>query len=96
MSIEAGFDGIAGLVEGIIDEEPHPDPASGRLHHVLDNDPAGGIAVPDIILHVEATLGQVCQRQTGDESLAPLAQEAEAGEARMLVGRQAEELAQPG
>jgi hypothetical protein len=36
---------------------------------VQDDDPAGGIAVPDIILHIEATLGQVGQRQTGDESL---------------------------
>ena len=81
---------------GIVDEEPHPHPAIGRLHHVLDNNPAGGITVPDIILHVEATLGQVRQRQTGDESLAPLAQEAEAGEAWMLVGRRAEELAEPG
>ena len=77
-------------------EEPHPDPAIGGLHHVLDNDPAGGIAVPDIILHIEAARGQVGQRQTGDESLAPLAQEAETGEARMLVGRRAEEVAQPG
>jgi hypothetical protein len=42
-------------------------------------------AVPDIILHIEATLGQVGQRQTGDESLAPL--EAEVGEAWMLLGR---------
>ena len=60
---------------------------------MLDDDPAGGVAVPHVILHIEATLGQVRQRQTGDESLARLAQEAEAGEAWMLVGRRAEELA---
>ena len=96
VGIEGGFDRIAGLVVGIVDEEPHPDPAIGRLHHVVDDDPAGRIAVPDIVLHVEASLGQVGQRQTGDEGLARLAQEAEAGEARMLVGRRAEELAQPG
>jgi hypothetical protein len=47
-------------------------------------------------LHVEASLGQFGQRQTHDEGLAPMAQKAEAGEARMLVGRRAEELAQPG
>ena len=83
------------FAEGIVDEEPDPHPAIRRLPHVLDNDPTGGFAVPDIILHIEATLGQVGQRQTGDESLAPLALEAEAGEAWMLVGRRAEELARP-
>ena len=96
VGIEGGDDGVAGLVVGIVDEEPHPDPAIGRLHHAVDDDPAGRIAVPDVVLHVEASLGQVGQRQTDDEGLAPVAQEAEAGEARMLVGRRAEELAQPG
>ena len=96
VGVEGGYDGIAGLVVGIVDEQPHPDPAIGRPHHAVDDDPAGRIAVPDVVLHVEASLGQVGQRQTDDEGLAPLAQEAEAGEARMLVGRRAEELAQPG
>ncbi len=96
MGIEGGLNGIAGLVVGIVDEEPHPDPAIGRLHHAVDDDPAGRIAVPHVVLHVETSLGQVGQRQTNDEGLAPVAQEAEAGEARMLVGRRAEELAQPG
>ena len=96
VGVEGGFDGIAGLVVGIVDEEPHPDPAIGRLHHAVDDDPAGRIAVPDVVLHVETSLGQVGQRQTDDEGLARLAQEAEAGEARMRVGRRAEELAQPG
>ena len=62
--------GIAGLVVGIVDEEPHPDPAIGRLHHAVDDDPAGRIAVPDVVLHVETSLGQVGQRQTDDEGLA--------------------------
>ena len=31
VSIESGFDGIAVLVIGIVDEEPHPHPAIGRL-----------------------------------------------------------------
>ena len=97
MGVEGGFDRIAGLVVvGIVDEEPHPDPAIGRLHHPVDDDPAGRIAVPDVVLHVETALGQVGQRQTDDEGLARLAQEAEAGEARMRVDRRAEELAQPG
>ena len=97
VGVEGGFDRIAGLVVvGVVDEEPHPDPAVGRLHHPLDDDPAGGIAVPDVVLHVETSLGQVGQRQTGDEGLARVAQEAEAGEAGMRVGRRAEELAQPG
>ena len=97
MGVEGGFDRIAGLVVvGIVDEEPHPHPAIGRLHHPVDDDPAGRIAVPDVVLHVEASLGQVGQRQADDEGLARLAQEAEAGEARMRVDRGAEELAQPG
>ncbi len=96
VSIEAGFDGIAFLVVGIVDEEPHPDPAVGSPHHVVDDDPAGRIAVPDIVLHVEASLGQIGQRQADDEGLAPVAQQAEAGLARMLIGCRAEELAQPG
>ena len=96
MGIEGGLNGIAGLVVGIVDEEPHPDPAIGRLHHAVDDDPAGRIAVPGIVLHVEASLGQVGQRETDDEGLAPVAQEAEAGQARMLLGRRTEKLAQPG
>jgi len=96
VGIEGGLSGIAGLVVGIVDEEPHPDPAIGRLHHAVDDDPAGRIAVPGIVLHVEASLGQVGQRETDDEGLAPVAQEAEAGQARMLLGRRTEKLAQPG
>ena len=96
VGIEGGDDRIVGLVVGIVDEEPNPDPTVGRLEHVVEYDPAGRIAVPDVVLHVQASLGQVGQRQTGDEGLAALAQKAEAGEARMLVGRRAEELAQPG
>ena len=70
VNIAAGFDGIAVLIEGNRRRGAAPSPI-GRLHHVLDNDPAGGIAVPDIILHIEATLGQVGQRQAGDGSRAP-------------------------
>ena len=95
VGVEGGFDRIAGLVVGIVDEEPHPDPAIGRPHHPVDDDPAGRIAVPDVVLHVETSLGQVGQRQAYDEGLARLAQEAEAGEARMRVGRRAKKLAQP-
>ena len=96
VGIEGGDDRIAGLVVGIVDEEPNPDPAVGRLEHVVEYDPAGRIAVPDIILHIQASLGQVGQRQTDDERLAALAQEAEAGQAWMFVGRGGEQLAQPG
>ena len=96
VGIEGGDDRIAGLVVGIVDKQAHPDPAIGRLHHAVDDDPASRIAVPDVVLHVEAALGQVGQRQTDNEGLASVAQEAEAGEARMLVGRWAEELAELG
>ena len=63
---------------------------------MVDDDPAGRVAVPDVVLHIEASPGQVGQCQTDDEGVASVAQEAEAGEARMLVDRRAEELAQPG
>ena len=93
VGIESGFDGIAGLVEGIIDEEPNPDATICRPHHVFDDDPAGRVAVPDVVLHIEASLGQVGQCQTDDEGLAAVAQEVETGKAGMLIGRRAEELA---
>ncbi|WP_455854601.1 hypothetical protein [Ensifer canadensis] len=96
MGVEGSFDLITGLVIGIVDQEPHPDPAIGRPHHPVDDDPAGCIAVPHIILHVEMFLGQVGQRQTRDEGMSRLAQEAKAGEARMRGSGRAEELAQPG
>ena len=96
VSIEAGFDDIAVLVIGIVDEEPHPHPAIGSLHHMVDDDPAGRIAIPHVVLHVEASLGQIGQRKTDDESFAPVAQQAEAGQAWMLIGRRTEELAEPG
>ena len=73
MGIESGDDRIAGLVEGIVDEEPNPDPTVGRLHHMFKHDAAGRIAVPNKVLHVQASLGQVRERQPGDEGLAPLA-----------------------
>jgi hypothetical protein len=96
VGIQGGDDRIVGLVVGIVDEEPNPDPTVGRLEHVIEYDPAGGIAVPDVVLHVQALLGQVGQRQTGDEGLTTLAHKAESGEARMLLGGRAEELAQLG
>lgn len=67
----------------MIDEEPYLDAAIRRLHHTVDNDSARGIAVPDIILHVETYLGQVGKCQSSDESIASVNQQAEAGEARM-------------
>ena len=73
MGIEGGDDRIAGLVVRIVNEEPNPDPTIGRLEHVVEYDPAGRIAVPDVVLHIEASLGQVGQRQTGDEGFAALA-----------------------
>src|SRR4051812_49042819 len=96
MSIEASFDGIAVLIERVVDEEPHPDPAIGSLHHVIDDDPSGRVSVPHVVLHVEASLGKVSQRQANDEGLAPVTQQAEAGQAWMLIGWRTEELAQPG
>ena len=94
VGIERGDNRIVGFVVRIVDEQPHLDPTISRLHHAIDDDPAGRIAVPDVVLHVEAALGQVAQRQTDDEGFASMVQEAEAGEARMLVGRRAEELAE--
>ena len=94
VGIEGGDNRIVGFVVRIVDEQPHLDPTSSRLHHAVDDDPASRIAVPDVVLHVEAALGQVAQRQTDDEGFASVVQEAEAGEARMLVGCRAEELAE--
>ena len=78
VGIEGGDNRIAGLVVGIVDEQAHLDPAIGRLHHAIDDDPASRISVPDVVLHVEGALGQVAQRQTDDEGFASVVQEAEA------------------
>ena len=94
VGIEGGDNRIVGFVVRIVDEQPHLDPTIRRLHHAVEDDPASRIAVPDVVLHVEAALGQVAQRQTDDEGFASVVQEAEAGEARMLVGCRAEELAE--
>ena len=59
----------------------------GRLYHAVEDDPAGRIAVPGVVLHIETSLGQVGQREADDERLAPVAQEAETGEARQFVNR---------
>ena len=61
VGIEGGNDRIVGLVVGIVDEEPNPNPTVGRLEHVIEYDPAGGIAIPDVVLHIQALLGQVRQ-----------------------------------
>ena len=62
---------------------------------MIYDDPAGRIAVPHVILHVETSLGQVSKGQTGNEGFAPLAQQAKAGQTRMLIGRRTEKLAEP-
>ena len=59
VGIERGDNRIVGFVVGIVDEQPHLDPTSRRLHHAVEDDPAGRIAVPDVVLHVEGALGQV-------------------------------------
>ena len=94
VGIERGDNRIVGFVVGIVDEQPYLDPTISRVHHAVDDDPTGRIAVPDVVLHVKGALCQVGQRQTDDEGFASMVQEAEAGEARMLVGRRAEELAE--
>ena len=78
VGIQRGDNRIVGSVVRIVDEQPHRDPTIRRLHHAVEDDPAGRIAVPDVILHVEAALGQVAQRQTDDEGFASVVQEAEA------------------
>ena len=93
-AIERGDNRIVGLVVGIVDEQAHLDPTSAAFITRSRTDPTGRIAVPNVVLHVEAALGQVGQRQTDDEGFASVVQEAETGEARMLVGRRAEELAE--
>ena len=96
MSVQTGLDAIAGFVKGIVDKKPYPDPAIGGLHHVINDDATGRIAVPHVILHVEASFSQVGERQTHDEGLATMAQQTESGQPRGVIACWNEELAEPG
>ena len=57
VSIEGGLNVIAGFVVGIVNEKPHPDATIGGHHHAVEDYPACRIVVPDVVLHVEASLG---------------------------------------
>jgi hypothetical protein len=76
----------------VIDQDTDPYPPVSRLDNALSQDPAGGIRLPDIVLNIQAPLGQLGKRNTGCEGLASVANDGKPGLVRMLLRHLFEEL----
>ena len=67
----------------VVEQQAHPHAALGRLPQRLAQQPAGGIAAQDVVLHVEAALGGAREQHARGERVAAVAERMDAGLARM-------------
>ena len=56
----------------IVQQQAHAHAAIGRAQQPLREQPAGLVAVPDVVLHIETLLGRFREHQARDEGLHPV------------------------
>ena len=65
---------VGGADADVVEQNPDPNPAVGRVQQFLQQDPAGLVGVPDVVLHVERALGRAGQRDPGRQRLHAVAE----------------------
>ena len=82
VGLEIGQPAFALDIEGVVDQDADPDAAFGGLDHMREQDHAGAVVVPEVILDVEVLIRRVNQRQAPGQSLTV---GVEGGEARNSI-----------
>ena len=72
----------AGRVE-VVEQQPHPHAAPGRIRQRFEQQVADLVAMPDVVLGIERALGGVRQQHAGGERVAGVGQRVDAALAGM-------------
>jgi hypothetical protein len=76
MAVECQQLGIVRRGADVVEQQTHPHAAVGCIEQTVRQHLAGGVAVPDVILHVEAFLGEFGQAEACQEGVgAPFEQQ---------------------
>lgn len=71
----------------VVEQQPHPHAAVGRSAQGAEQQRAGLVVVPDVVLHVERALGGARKQHARSERVEPVGQRMDAGAARMRGGQ---------
>ena len=63
----------------VVDEEAHPDATIGGAQDGSDQQLADRVVVPDVVLQVEAALGEIDEGETGQERIGTAGNQVDAG-----------------
>ena len=96
MRIERGPDVVGLSAVHVVDQQAHPHAPVGRGQELPDQEPADGVLMKHVVLHVDAAFAQARQLGTSPEGIPSVAQKAHARLTRMLLQPGAESLAEAG
>ncbi len=65
VGIQRGEGRVAALEVQVVEQHAHAHPAVGGPNQTLGQQPAGGVRLPDVVLHVERLLGEIGERGPG-------------------------------
>ena len=85
MAVERQIGGIEAETVDVVEQQPHPNAASGGGDDLADQQPPGKVVLPVIVLQVEAAAGQPGRFQPCPEGLYICGQQLEAAHLRMGV-----------
>ena len=89
LHLRVGVDGrvvvVAPGVIDVVDQDANVDPAVGGLERPVEQQATGEVALPQVVLHVEALLGQIGSAKSGAKGLTWVGKQTHAGQRR--VGR---------
>ena len=94
--IESQPDSIGLAAVHVVDQHAYPHAPVGRGDELPDQQPANGILMKHVVLHVDTALGQARRHGTPDKRIQSVAQQVNAGLRRMLLQLCPERLAQAG
>jgi hypothetical protein len=83
MAVDGEQDVVGGHRAEIVEQQAHAHAAVGGAEQPLDQNLAGQVLVPDVILHIEAALRLIRQNQPRGQSIARVRKRVEAGLSRM-------------
>ena len=95
LGVECGerFVEVAGVV--IVEEQPYPDTAVGGSAQRIEQQRAREVVVPDVVLHVEAALGDIRKPNQRGERIASTEQGNNARQAGMRLGERSDRPTEP-
>jgi hypothetical protein len=70
----------------VVEQHPHPDAPVGGEAHLVEQQRARQVAVPDVVLHVQAARGGARQQDPRGEGDAPVVEHPQAVKARVGGG----------